>query len=304
MWGMGGWTGSDDVQSAGALDLAVSLGCTFFDTAHAYGEGHSERLLGDLLKRHPRQALYTATKVPPKDRVWPGKAATPADRVFPYDHIIEYTDTSRANLAVETIDLQQLHVWDDAWTADDGWKRAAETLKKTGRIRAFGISINRWQPENVLAALDTGLVDVVQVVYNVFDQNPEDVLFPACARHNVGVIARVPFDEGGLTGTITSASTWPAGDFRNMYFKAPKLDETLARVAPLQTVVDGWGMPLPAAALRFILSNPVVTTVIPGMRKAAHVRANLAASDAGALSDAQLDSLRRFRWVRRPDDRP
>jgi aryl-alcohol dehydrogenase-like predicted oxidoreductase len=298
MWGMGGWTGSDDVESAAALDLAVSLGCTFFDTAAAYGDGHSERLLGDLLTRHPQRRLYTATKIPPEDRIWPGKAATPADHVFPYDHIIESTDKSRANLGVETIDLQQLHVWDDAWATDPGWQRAVETLKQSGRIRAFGISINRWQPANVLTALETGLVDVVQVVYNVFDQNPEDVLFPACERHNVGVIARVPFDEGSLVGTLTSASSWPAGDFRNLYFAPPRLDETLARVAPMQAMTESWGLPLPAVALRFILSNPSVTTVIPGMRKPAHVRANIAASDADGLTPAELQALRQFRWER------
>ena len=300
MWGMGGWTGSDDGESAAALDRAVRLGCNFFDTAYAYGEGRSERLLGALLRRHPNERLYTATKVPPKNRVWPGKGGTPARDVFPYPHILEYTENSLRNLGVDTIDLQQLHVWDDRWTADDGWKRAAEELKKSGRIRAFGISINRWEPENVLAALDTGLVDWVQVVYNLFDQEPEDVLFPACERHQVAVIARVPFDEGSLTGTLTPQSAWPEGDFRNIYFAPPRLDDTLARVAPLAREVAQWGMPLPEAALRFVLTNPTVTTVIPGMRKPEHVEANMAASDAGPLTSAQVSALRGFRWERTP----
>ena len=304
MWGMGGWTGSDDAESAAALDRAVALGCNFFDTAWAYGEGRSERLLGELLRRHPDTQLYTATKVPPKDRVWPGKRGTPVADVFPYPHILEYTEKSLSNLGVDTIDLQQLHVWDDSWTVDDGWKRAVEELKRSGRIRAFGISVNRWEPENVLAAIDTGLVDCVQVVYNVFDQEPEDILFPACARHDVAVIARVPFDEGSLTGTLTPATTWPQGDFRNIYFKSPKLEETLARVAPVRALADQWGMTLPAAALRFILSNPTVTTVIPGMRKMGNVEANLAASDAGPLSPTALSQLRPFRWERKPDARP
>jgi aryl-alcohol dehydrogenase-like predicted oxidoreductase len=304
MWGMGGWTGSDDAESAAALDRAVALGCNFFDTAWAYGEGRSERLLRDLLRRHRDTQIYTATKVPPKDRVWPGKGGTPVADVFPYTHILEYTEKSLSNLGVDTIDLQQLHVWDDSWTVDDGWKRAAEELKKSGRIRAFGISVNRWEPENVLAALETGLVDCVQVVYNIFDQDPEDVLFPACERHQVAVIARVPFDEGSLTGTLTPATTWPQGDFRNIYFKSPKLEETLDRVAPLQALAEQWGVTLPAAALRFILSHPTVTTVIPGMRKIGHVEANLAASDAGPLSPAALKQLRPFRWERRPDARP
>lgn len=299
MWGMGGWTGSDDAESAAALDRAVSLGCNVFDTAFAYGEGRSERLLGDLLRRHPDKELFTATKVPPKDRAWPGKRSTPVRDVFPTEHIVDFTNQSLKNLGVDTIDLQQLHVWDDSWTADGGWRRAVEGLKRSRRIRAFGISVNRWEPGNVLAALETGLVDSVQVVYNIFDQNPEDVLFPACRKHNVAVIARVPFDEGSLTGTLTPESRWPDGDFRNVYFAAPKLEQTLERVAPLQQLVESWGMTLPDVALKFVLANPAVTTVIPGMRKVGNVEANLKAGDA-QLTPAQMLELRRFRWDRQP----
>ena len=304
MWGMGGWTGSDDAESAAALDRAVALGCNFFDTAWAYGEGRSERLLGDLLRRHPGTRIYAATKVPPKNRVWPGKRGTLVGEVFPYTHILDYTEKSLRNLGQDTIDLQQLHVWDDSWTTDDGWKRAVDTLKTSGRIRAFGISVNRWEPRNVIAALETGLVDWVQVVYNLFDQNPADVLFPACERHQIAVIARVPFDEGSLTGALTPTTTWPDGDFRNIYFKAPQLADTLTRVASLQLRVEEWGMTLPDAALRFILANPTVTTVIPGMRTMSHVERNLAASDAGALPPSQMTALKTFRWDRVPDSRP
>ena len=200
MWGMGGWTGSDDAASARALDRAVDLGCNFFDTAWAYGEGRSEQLLGALLRRHSDRTLYVATKVPPANRQWPGRASTPADDVFSYEHIVEYTAASLRNLGVPAIDVLQLHVWDDSWTVADGWKRAVEDLKRQGTIRTFGISVNRWEPANVLRAIETGLVDVVQVVYNIFDQAPEDMLFPACVRLGVAVIARVPFDEGSLTG--------------------------------------------------------------------------------------------------------
>lgn len=303
MWGMGGWTGSDDAASAAALDRAVTLGCNFFDTAWAYGEGRSERLLGELLRRHPGQALLTATKVPPKDRVWPGKGATPVDQVFPYAHIVEYTDRSLANLGTEVVDLQQLHVWDDRWVIDDGWKRAAEDLKRAGKIRAFGISVNRWEPENVLHALESGVVDTVQVVHNIFDQAPEDVLFEVCARKGIGVIARVPFDEGSLTGTLTTQSRWPDGDFRNSYFQPPKLQETLARVEPLKSLAHEWGEALSGIALKFVLAHPAVTTVIPGMRALANVEANMAASGTPLPGD-RLSALRAFRWDRRPDHRP
>ena len=304
MWGMAGWTGSDDEESARALDRAVELGCNFFDTAWAYGDGRSERLLGALLSRHPQHRLFVATKVPPKNRRWPGSADTPADDVFPHHHIVEYTKASLANLGVERIDLQQLHVWDDSWTAADGWKRAVEQLKRDGLVTAFGISVNRWQPENVLRALDTGLVDSVQVVYNIFDQAPEDVLFPACQRLGIGVIARVPFDEGSLTGTLTPHSRWPDGDWRNVYFGNGHLTATLRRVEALRPVAAAAAATLPDLALRFILAHPAVTTTIPGMRRAAHVEANLAAGRAEPLGTDTMAALRHHRWDRTLDDRP
>jgi aryl-alcohol dehydrogenase-like predicted oxidoreductase len=303
-WGMGGWSGADDRQSAAALDRAVGLGCNIFDTAWAYGDGRSERLLGEMLRRHRDRRLFVATKVPPKNRQWPGRASTPAGDVFPADHVIEYARGSAANLGVDTIDLLQLHVWDDSWTTDDGWKRAVDQLKSARAINAFGISVNRWEPENILAALATGLVDAVQVVYNVFDQAPEDVLFPECRKRGVAVFARVPFDEGSLTGTLTADARWPEGDWRNLYFAPPKLAATLARVEPLRVLAAGWKMTLPELALRFILSNPTVSTVIPGMRSVAHVDANLRVSDAPPLSGAQLAALRAHRWDRTPDSCP
>jgi aryl-alcohol dehydrogenase-like predicted oxidoreductase len=304
MWGMGGWTGADDAESARALDRAVALGCNFFDTAFAYGEGHSERLLGDLVRRHPERRLYLATKIPPKNRTWPGRASNAADDVFPYDHIIEHTRASLKNLGTDAIDLQQLHVWDDSWTPAGGWRRAVEELKQRGVIRAFGISVNRWQPHNVLRALGTGLVDSVQVVYNIFDQSPEDELFPACRRLGIAVIARVPFDEGSLTGTLTADSRWPEGDWRNIYFAPDHLRETLPRVENVRRVADAAGMTLPDLALRFILAHPAVTTTIPGMRRVAHVETNLASSDAPRLTAAVIEALRPHRWNRQPDNRP
>ena len=304
MWGMGGWTGSDDAESAKALDRAVELGCNFFDTAWAYGNGHSERLLGALLLRHPERRLYAATKVPPKNGRWPGSAATPADDVFPYEHVLALTRASLANLGVARIDLQQLHVWDDSWVDADGWKRAVEELKRDGLVAAFGISVNRWQPANVLRAIETGLVDSVQVVYNIFDQAPEEELFPACQRLDVAVIARVPFDEGSLTGTLTPSTRWPDGDWRNVYFGRGHLATTLRRVEALRPLAAAAHTTLPDLALRFILAHPAVTTTIPGMRSTRHVDANLAARVAAPLADDTMAALRRHRWDRTPDDRP
>jgi aryl-alcohol dehydrogenase-like predicted oxidoreductase len=307
LWGMGGWSGSDDEESLRSLARALELGCNFFDTAWAYGQGKSEQLLGQALRAAgqtggPPPAPGTpraivATKVPPKNMRWPGKAEYRASDTFPADHIRAFTEKSLHNLGGAAIDLQQLHVWSDAWADDDGWKRAAEDLKREGLIRAFGISVNRWEPTNVLRALETGLVDAVQVVYNVFDQAPEDELFPYCQAHGIAIIARVPFDEGSLTGTLRADSRWPEGDWRNLYFTPAHIAETLPRVAALEALVPP-GSSLPDLALRFILHHPAVTTVIPGMRRPAHVRANLAASDAGALQEPSLEVLRRHRWER------
>jgi aryl-alcohol dehydrogenase-like predicted oxidoreductase len=300
MWGMASWAGSSDAESLAALDRAVELGCNFFDTAWAYGEGHSERLLGQTLKKHVGKRLYAATKVPPKNRLWPGKAEYRVEDVYPADHIHEYAEKSLQNLGVETIDLLQLHVWNDAWADDEGWQRAAERLRNRGLIRAFGISVNRWQPANVLRALETGLVDAVQVVYNVFDQNPEDELFPYCREKNIAIIARVPFDEGSLTGTLRADSSWPEGEFRNLYFKPENLKPTVERVERLKAVLPA-GMTLPELALRFILESPDVSTVIPGMRKLANVEANMAASGQPPLPAELMAELRRHRWERKTD---
>lgn len=297
MWGMGGWKDADDQASLASLDRAVAGGCNFFDTAWAYGDGHSERLLRETLTRHAGTRLHVATKVPPKNRVWPGKASTPISEVFPYDYIIEMTKASLENLGTDRLDLQQLHVWSDTWVDDDGWKRAAEDLKKDGLIEGFGISVNRWDPTNVLKALETGLVDSVQVVYNIFDQAPEDELFPACQRLDAAVIARVPFDEGSLTGTLRLDQTWPEGDWRNIYFTPENLKQTLERVERLEHVVPS-DSSLPELALRFILHHPAVSTTIPGMRKVHHVDQNLAASDAPALEPRLLTALRAHRWDR------
>jgi aryl-alcohol dehydrogenase-like predicted oxidoreductase len=297
MWGMGGWSGSDDEESGSALDRAVELGCNFFDTAFVYGMGRSEKLLGAMLRRHAGKQLYIATKVPAKNMKWPGSADVPASDTYPYEHIIDYTQKSLENLGVEAVDLQQLHVWSDAWADDAGWQRAAAELKRRKLVRGFGISVNRWQPANVLKALATGLVDSVQVVYNIFDQNPEDELFPACRQRDVAVIARVPFDEGSLTGTLTRQSTWPEGDWRNIYFTPENLAETLTRVDRLKAAVPA-GMDLAEMALRFTLATRDVSTVIPGMRKTAHVERNLAASDGRELSAGVVDTLRAHRWDR------
>ncbi len=307
MWGIaggeGGWSGADDAAGREALQTAVDLGCNFFDTAWIYGRGHSEELLGALLRANPDKRLYVATKIPPKDRNWPSTRESRLDDVFPADHIREYTEKSLECLGVDKIDLMQFHVWEDSWADDERWQEAITALKSEGLIDGVGISINRWEPTNVLKTLDTGLIDAVQVIYNVFDQSPEDELFPMCQDKDVAVIARVPFDEGSLTGTLTAESTWPEGDWRNSYFVPENLIPAVERADRLKEIVPD-GMTLPEMVLRFILNHPVVGTVIPGMRSVGHVRANLAATEPNALNAAVteelLTQLRSHRWDRSP----
>jgi aryl-alcohol dehydrogenase-like predicted oxidoreductase len=286
-----------------ALDRALSLGCNFFDTAWAYGAGKSETLLGEALRAHRGAPAHVATKIPPKNMKWPGKAEYPVQDTYPASHIREYTEKSLRNLGVGTIDLQQFHVWSDAWAEDEGWQRAVDDLKRERLVRAVGISVNRWEPSNVLRALKTGLIDSVQVVYNIFDQAPEDELLPYCQAHGIAVIARVPFDEGSLTGTLSPDSRWPEGDWRNLYFNREHLDETLARVDRLTPLVPE-GMDLPELALRFILEHPAVSTTIPGMRRPAHVERNLAASDGVRLPPRLGEALKTHRWNRGPNATP
>lgn len=299
MWGMGGWKGSDDDESMGSLERAVALGCNFFDTAWGYGAGHSEGLLGQLVRAHPEKKLYTATKIPPKNFKWPSRPEFTLDDAYPPDHIRRYTENSLKNLGLDSVDLMQFHVWDDGWAGDARWHRTMSDLKREGLIRAVGISINRWEPENAILALRTGAIDVAQVIYNIFDQAPEDELFPVCRELEVGVIARVPFDEGTLTGSLTLDSHWPDGDWRNSYFVPENLKASVQHAEALRPHVPP-GMSMPELALRFILANPDVHNIIPGMRKLKNVEANIAASDGGHLDPSMLAELRRHRWDRRP----
>ncbi|MBZ5682193.1 MAG: aldo/keto reductase [Acidobacteriia bacterium] len=299
LWGMSGWSGSNDQESLGALQLAVDLGCNFFDTAWAYGEGKSDGLLGEILARNSNKRLYAASKIPPANGMWPALPRYKYSDVFSAQHVFKYADLIRKNLRVDSIDLLQFHVWDDSWSDEPEFPSTVEKLKHEGWIRFFGLSLNRWQPENGIKAIRTGLVDAVQVIYNIFDQAPEDELFPVCQELNIGVIARVPFDEGSLGGKMTLETRFPKDDWRSGYFGPENLANTIERVDKLKKIVPP-GMTLPEMALRFILSHPAVSTTIAGMRKPEHVRQNIATSDAGPLDKSLLAELKKHRWDRTP----
>ena len=299
LWGMSGWSGSEDRESLDALQMAVDQSCNFFDTAWAYGEGKSDALLGQIIARNRGKRLYAASKIPPMNDKWPARPSYKYQEVFPAKHVLKYADLIRQKLGTDSIDVLQFHVWDDSWTNEKEFQETVEQLKKSGAIRFFGLSLNRWEPANGIKAIRTGLVDAVQVIYNIFDQSPEDELFPVCKEFNIGVIARVPLDEGSLGGKMTRDTKFPAGDWRAGYFHPKNLDETMDRVDALKRILPA-GMTLPQMALRFILSNPVVSTTITGMRKPNHVKENLATSDAGPLDATLLQELKKHRWDRKP----
>jgi aryl-alcohol dehydrogenase-like predicted oxidoreductase len=299
LWGMSGWSGSDDTESLEALQLSVDLGCNFFDTAWAYGDGRSDELLGKILARNKSKRLYAASKIPPKNLKWPAKPEYKYSEVFPADHVFEYARKIREKLGTESIDLLQFHVWDDSWAGEPEFRETVEKLKHDGLIQFFGLSINRWEPENGLAAMRAGVVDAVQVIYNIFDQAPRDHLLPLCEKLDIGVIARVPFDEGTLTGTLTKESTWPAEDWRSTYFVPENLNASVDHAEALRPLIPA-GMTMAELALRWILADSGVSTIIPGMRKKRNVEANTAVSDGKALDLDLLQKLKGHRWDRTP----
>jgi aryl-alcohol dehydrogenase-like predicted oxidoreductase len=297
MWGMASWTGSSNAESRQSLQRAVDLGCNFFDTAWHYGFGHSEQLLGELVRQNPGKKLYVATKIPPKNMAWPSRPEYTLDDCFPPEHIDQYVHISLENLGMECFDLIQFHTWSNAWLKDDRWVKKIVDLRRQGLFQAVGISLNRWEPWNGVHAVQSGLIDSVQVIYNIFDQNPEDELFPACAARDVAVITRCPLDQGSLTGTLTLESKWPEGDWRNKHFGPEMLKQCVAHADALKPLVPA-GMTLPEMALRFILNNPTVSTVIPGMRKAKNVEQNVRTSEQGPLPVDLYAEMRKHRWDR------
>jgi len=298
-WGIGKsqWMGAEDDESLRALGRAIDLGLTFIDTALGYGEGHSERLVGQTVRGRD-ETVHVSTKIPPKNLTFPAPSGLHPDETFPADHVRESTETSLKNLGLDAIDVQQFHVWQDEWLGEGGWQEAVEDLKGEGKIRHFGVSINDHQPANAIKLIESGLVDTVQVIYNVFDQSPEDELLPACLEHGVGVIVRVPFDEGALTGAITPETEFDEGDFRNDYFRDDRKREVQERVRAIVSELGVTEDEIAEIALRYILSHPAVSTVIPGMRSVRNVERNMRVADGKGLPEDQVRLLKNHRWVR------
>jgi aryl-alcohol dehydrogenase-like predicted oxidoreductase len=298
-WGIGGsgWLGAEDDESLEALNRAIDLGANLIDTALGYGDGHSEELVGQVARERP-ETVYVSTKIPPKNGIWPAPDGIDPDEAFPADHVIACTERSLRNTGLDVLDVQQFHVWSDEWVGRGSWQDAIERLKSDGKIRAFGVSINDHQPANALKLIESGVVDTVQVIYNVFDQTPEDALLPACREHGIGVLARVPLDEGALTGRIGPGSTFPEGDFRARYFRGDRLEQVEQHVSALLEDLGIARDELAETALRYVLSDDAVSSVIPGMRTVRNVERNTALGDGQGLPADRVAALKRHRWDR------
>jgi len=297
-WGIGGkqWLGGSDDESLGALRRAIELGVNLIDTALAYGDGHSEKLTGEVV-RGCGHKIFVATKVPPRNRIWPAQRGVGIDKVFPYGYIIECAEESLRNLRLEAIDLLQLHVWNPEWLAREEWRRAFEELKRSGKVRAVGLSLSDHDPDSGLEAVRSGLVDAVQVIYNIFDQAPGNALLPLCRSEDVGVLARVPLDEGGLSGHLDESTQFAPGDFRAWYFRGDRKAQVAGHVKALRKDL-GFDANVAEVALRFCISHPAVSSVIPGMRTRRHAETNTALSDQGPLPAETLAMLKRHAWDR------
>ncbi len=301
-WGIGGamWQGGDDDTALQALQAALDAGCTFIDTALAYGDGHSERLIAQVLAERP-EAIIVASKIPPDNGVWPALPGTPLKACFNADYVRDCAERSADNLG-RPVDLLQFHVWRDEWLQDPDWhvlEHTLETLVKSGTVRRIGISVNDHEPDTVMEAVaHWDLLAAIQVIYNIFDQSPARALFPLCQARSIGVIARVPLDEGALTGKVNPMTSFPQGDWRIRYFRDNRREEIQQRVERLALVLAQESASLPEGAIRFCLSHPAVSTVIPGMRTPEHARANAAVSDGRLLSPALLAELAHHAWQR------
>ena len=291
------WIGAEDKESKKVLHKAIDSGINFFDSAFVYGNGRSEQLISQVEKESGKE-LFITTKIPPKNYQWPARDETPISAAFPKDHIINMTEHSLRRMNRDFVDLQQFHVWNDQWTNSDEWKEAIYKLKEDGKVKYFGISINDHQPENGIEAGKTGLIDSFQVIFNIFDQSPIDELFSFCNQNDISIIARVPFDEGSLTGNITPDTVFPDKDWRNNYFRGERKQQVWDRVQKITDDVKDETDSLAEAALRYTISFDEMTTVIPGMRKEKNLISNVASVENGGLSDDLLERLKAHRWIR------
>lgn len=292
------WVGATWKDSEQALRLALDNGLNFIDTARIYGNGLAEEWLGKILNQS-HQDVIVASKMYPLNHQWSGMKDTRITDAFPKSHIINLVHQSLKALNREYLDVMYFHVWEDAWAHEEEWQDTVKNLTKEGKVRYWGISTNDFEPTNCLEACETGLISVVMTIFNLFYQEPVQLLFPIAKKLDLGVVARVPLDEGGLSGKLTPNTRFPDGDFRQIYFSPERLLQLEKHISKLQLHVDGKIIKsLPELALRYILSFLEISATVPGMRKAAHVQENLAVADQPLLDEQMLKELSLHAWNR------
>jgi len=294
------WVGSTKKESEQSLLYAIDNGLNFIDTARSYGDGLAEKWIGEIIQKRSDKKIIVASKILPKNWQWPARSGTNIQDVFPKKHIINQVNESLKELDIESLDIMMFHVWLDEWASEEEWKEVIQELTKAGKVKYWGISTNNHESTNCIKACETGLISVVETIFNIFYQEPIDTLLPFLKTNNIGLIARVPLDEGGLTGNINSNSKFPEGDFRNSYFSQDRLVELEKRINKLKRIIDKSNeiKSLVEIALKFILHFDEVSTVIPGMRRLNHVKENISISMKSPLSEQLIKELLTHSWNR------
>jgi aryl-alcohol dehydrogenase-like predicted oxidoreductase len=274
-----------------ALHKSLDLGCNFFDTALAYGNGHSEKLIQRVLKeRGVLNDMVVATKVPPKNDHWDPPTSLPIGKAFPPDWIIRCCERSLKNLGRDYIDILQLHTWNPAWAERVEWYEAMLKLKAQGKIRVIAISVSAVRHDEANPQIKHGRVESVQVIHNILDQAAEKNLFPLARKKGVGILSRVPLASGALTGKFTRDTKFPKGDWRSERPQKNWVAEMVDQVDKLKFLTED-GTPLAHAALKYCLAHPAVSSVIPGIRNARQAELNMSASDGKPMPAEQVARL-------------
>lgn len=297
-WAIGGsWGAQDENDSIAALNRALDLGVNFIDTAAGYGDGKSERIIGQVLKNRSEK-VWVATKTPPLPGHWPPSPYDVAEERYPEKYLRENVEERLRNLGTDCLDILQLHTWTRAWNKNPAPLDVLKKLQAEGKIRYIGISTPEHDQNSLIDLMRQGYLDVVQVIYNIFEQEPAAELLPAALEHNVGVLVRVVFDEGILTGKYTAETQFPEDDFRRNYFAGDRIERAVKRVQKIEADIANIALTMPQVALKFALAHPAVSTIIAGIRNVQQAEANVAASDGVALTPELLSKLREHAWLR------
>ncbi len=297
-WAIGGsWGEQSDKDSLEALGTALENGVNFIDTAAGYGDGKSERIIGEFLKSRSEK-VQVCTKTPPAPGKWPPSPYCKIEERYSEKYLRENVEERLKNLQVESLDVLLLHTWTRAWNDNPSALKILQQMKSEGIIKQIGISTPEHDQNCVIQLMRDGMVDVLQVIYNIFEQEPAAQLLPVALETGTGIIVRVAFDEGVLTGKYRGNESFGPGDFRSNYFAGDRLERGVRRTEKIKKEFGESGYSMPQLALKFAMSHEAVSTVIPGIRNRNQALQNTAVSDLPELSNEILQKLREHSWNR------